>query len=158
MPCSLTVFLAKIIERISNGTFASPRDAYVAEQATDNKGFALSLISVSKTAGCILGPLLVSLAALFLWGNITNHIHWFISLCCLMCLLAFSLSFFIQSNLIKEAKISISEIKSTFKELSPIIIIGTIFFLARFNDGVLLIYLKKKNFPEWFYLSTLLYF
>ena len=156
LPTSWSILFAKIIERISNGTFASPRDAYVAENA-ENKGFALSLISVSKTLGCVLGPLIVSIHTFF-FGSLTQHINLFVLACCSLCLLAFALSFFIRVKSIVTTKFSFIEMKIIFKTVAPIIFLGSLFFLGRFNDGLLIIYLKHSGFPEWFYLSTIAVF
>jgi MFS family permease len=155
-PSSWTILLAKIMERISNGAFAAPRDAYIAENSL-NKGLGLSLISVSKTLGCILGPLLVSVSA-YCFGNIINHINWYIFCCCCSCLIAVLFSYFVKSNVVVNNKFSIAEVTAIFKDILPIILLGSLFFLGRFNDGLLMMYLKHKGFPEWFYLSTIAIF
>lgn len=58
-PSFATILLNKILERISNGAFAAPRDAFIGVSAK-NKGMALAFSNISKTLGCIIGPLLVS--------------------------------------------------------------------------------------------------
>lgn len=156
LPTAWSILLAKIVERISNGAFASPRDAYVAENAT-NKGFALSLISFSKSLGCVLGPLIVSIYTFF-FGNLNNHINLFVFLCCSTCLLAMIFSAFIRSNFVENTKFSFHEVKAIFKNISPIILLGSLFFMGRFNDGLVILYLKHNGFPEWFYLSAIAIF
>ena len=59
-PSFTTIFSSKMLERISNGLFASPRDAFIGE-ASKNKGIALAILSCSKTLGCVLGPVTVTL-------------------------------------------------------------------------------------------------
>lgn len=156
LPTSWAVLLAKILERMSNGTFASPRDAYVADNA-NNKGFALALISVSKTIGCILGPVLVSISTIFL-GNLNTNINNFVIFCCSICLLATIFAFYIKSKPIETTNFSYAEVKTICKNILPIIMLGVLFFAGRFNDGLLMIYLKQNGFPEWFYLSTIAMF
>lgn len=156
IPTAWSILCSKIMERMANGAFASPRDAYVAENAT-NKGFALSLIAVSKTLGCVLGPLIVSISTFF-FGGLTEHIYWFVAFCCFVCFLSMFFAFFIHSNPIVATKFSIREVKMIFSNISPIVLLGSLFFMGRFNDGVLMIYLKHNGFPEWFYLSTIAIF
>jgi MFS family permease len=57
-----------------------------------------------------------------------------------------------------ENEFNFSELKQSFKNLHFIFILSFIFFLGRFNDGVIMIFLKNKGFPEWFYLATISFF
>lgn len=156
LPNSWSILFAKIIERMSNGAFASPRDAYVAENAS-NRGLALSFISVSKTLGCILGPLLVSFSTIF-FGEVDTNIPGFVILCCSITIVAIFLSLLIHTSAIKIENFSFRELSSNFKTIIPIILLGSLFFLGRFNDGLLIMYLKQKGFPPEFYLSTIAIF
>jgi len=155
-PSSWTVILAKVTERIANGAFASPRDAYVAERAV-NRGFALSLLSVSKTAGCVLGPLIVSISTFYI-GNLRENFHFFVLICCALVFPTIALSSFLNIKKLETSPFSLREIKSVFKKTSPILILTFLFFLGRFNDGLMMVYLKQKGYPEWFYLSTIAIF
>jgi hypothetical protein len=156
IPSCWAILLAKIAERMSNGAFASPRDAYVAENST-NKGLALALISVSKTLGCVIGPLIVSMAAFF-FGAIDKNISWFISICCVVCLIATIMAGFIHSKSITPTKFSFTEITTISKQIFFILCLGMLFFMGRFNDGILMLYLKQQDFPAWFYLATIAVF
>lgn len=156
LPNAFTVICSKVLERVANGAFASPRDAYVAEKAK-NKGLALGLLSFSKSAGCILGPLVVSLSTIFL-GDLKNNLEILVVLCLALVAPAFILSFSLNISNVKKTAASIfslQEIKATCKQISPILWITFFFFLGRFNDGLLMMYLKQNYFPEWFYLSTI---
>lgn len=156
LPISWAVLFSKILERIANGMFASPRDAYVATKAK-NKGMALGLLNVSKTAGCILGPLVVSASTLFL-GNLKDNLHYLVVLCCLLAFPAFVFSFTLNLQRAEKTSFSVEKISTVLKNTMPILIISFLFFMGRFNDGLLMMYLKHKNFPEWFYLSTIAIF
>jgi MFS family permease len=153
MPSTLMVICSKTLERVSNGAFAAPRDAYVAEKAK-NRGLALGLLGFSKSAGCILGPLTVSISTLFL-GNLKNNLGSLVIFCCLLVLPAFMFSFTLNVKALERSTFSVPEIRSIFKKISPILGLIFLFFLGRFNDGLLMMYLKEKSFPEWFYLSTI---
>ncbi len=147
------IFGSKALERIANGMFASPRDALVALDAK-NKGFALAMLNVSKAVGCILGPLIVSVSTLY-FGNLRDNLHFYIFLCCSLSFPAFLLSFTVKAQKIAETPFSFVELREVLNKISPILLIAGLFFLGRFNDGLLMLYLKQQGFPEWFYLSTI---
>jgi MFS family permease len=155
-PASWAVILAKVTERIANGAFASPRDAYVAERAV-NRGFALSLLSVSKTAGCVLGPLIVSISTFYV-GNLRENVYIFVLVCCALVFPTILLSSFLNIKKLETPPFSLGEIGSVLKKTAPILILTFLFFLGRFNDGLMMVYLKQKGYPEWFYLSTIAIF
>lgn len=153
VPSILTILLSKTLERVSNGAFASPRDALVAEKSR-NKGLALSLLTVSKTAGCVCGPLIVSISTFFL-GDLKSSLHIFVVLCCLLVFPTIGLSFYLNVSNLKESRFSLGELRVVFKKISPVLLLSFLFFMGRFNDGLLMMYLKQKGYPEWFYLSTI---
>ena len=160
LPNTLTILTSKVTERISNGSFAAPRDAYIGENA-QNKGLALGLLSAAKTVGCVLGPLIVSASTLWL-GPLEEHIQIIILLACFVNFTGFILSFFINTkrNLVlkTEGKFDFTKLKEACRELRLLFILSLFFFLGRFNDGVIMLCLKKHGFPEWFYLSTISFF
>lgn len=153
VPNLISITIAKILERIANGAFAAPRDAYVAANAP-NKGLALGLLACSKSAGCILGPILISLSTLFI-GDLPTNLSLFISWSCILTIIAVIGSLFLTVNNIKPLAGSLLAIKPTFKQIKPILCLTWIFFSGRFNDGLLIIYLKQHHLPPWFYLSTI---
>lgn len=155
-PSSVIVLFAKTLERIANGTFAAPRDAFVAGRAK-NRGMALGLLNVSKTLGCVVGPLIVSLSSLYL-GPIKENLHFFIVLCCLLSFPALIFSFTLKVNHVEEKSFAWSELKSVLKPMLPILFLVFLFFLGRFNDGLLMMFLRHNHYPEWFYLSTIAVF
>jgi hypothetical protein len=150
------ILCSKTLERIANGTFASPRDAYVAANSKD-KGKALALLNVSKALGCNLGPLIVSVSCFFL-GNLRDNLYIFIVLCCSLSFPAFLFSFSLNVKEINVTSFSYNEIKQVFKTVSPILLLSFLFFLGRFNDATIMLYLKEQEFPEWFYLSSIAIF
>ncbi len=156
LPSPWIVLFSKTLERIANGTFASPRDAFVAGKAK-NRGLALGLLNVSKTFGCVLGPLIVSISTFFL-GTLKDNLNFFITLCCLLAFPAVIFSFSLTVNHVEEKSFSFRELKKVIKSISPILFLTFLFFLGRFNDGLLMMYLKHNEYPEWFYLSTIAIF
>ncbi len=161
-PSLFTLLSSKILERISNGLFASPRDAFVGEHAK-NKGISMAILSCSKTLGCVLGPLIVSVSlAHFMTGKLSDNIYIFIAIACIITFSSLVLASFIDVSRskfkAKEEALSINDMIKASKVLMPILTLSFLFFLGRFNDGMILLYLKAQGFPEWFYLSTIAIF
>ncbi len=156
LPTPWAVLFAKTLERIANGSFASPRDAFVAEIAK-NKGMALGLLSMSKTFGCVLGPLIVSISTLFI-GPLIDNLNLFVIICCALVFPAFIGSFFLNSKGTQSDSFSLKEFGRVFTQTAPILFLVFLFFMGRFNDGLLMMYLKDKGLPEWFYLSAIAVF
>ncbi len=156
IPSPWAILGAKTSERIANGAFAAPRDAFVAAEAK-HRGMALGLLSMSKTFGCVVGPLIVSISTLFL-GPLSEHLTFFVLICCAMAFPAFLGSFFLKSKGVISEHFSYQALGLIFKKTAPILFIVLLFFLGRFNDGLLMMYLRQKGFPEWFYLSTIAMF
>lgn len=160
LPNAFAILISKITDRISNGAFAAPRDAYVGENAK-NKGLALGILSSSKTAGCIIGPLLVSSIAIHI-GSIKDNFLLIIFLACLVNFIGFFVSFFIKGGeniaIKKVEKFVLRDMLTSLKNLKWIFLLSFLFFLGRFNDGMIIIHLKNEGFPEWFYLTTISFF
>lgn len=162
-PSFVTIFSSKMLERISNGLFASPRDAFVGENAK-NKGFALAILSCSKTLGCVLGPISVTLYV-FLFGSFDKNpenIYILIAASSIICFGTLVLSFFIDSTRVnfklEKQQFTFQEVKIIWDKLGSILILSFIFFLGRFNDGLIMLYLKNQGFSETIYLNTIAIF
>lgn len=158
IPCSLTIILSMILERMANGAFAAPRDAYVGENA-ERRGFALGMLGASKYLGCILGPLLVSLVAYF-DGGIHGKESLLIAICCVLLLPTLCGSLFLRSKgeTALNETFAIRDIGVVFQNTAGLLGLVLVFFLARFNDGLLMMSLKSYDYPEWFYLTTIAIF
>lgn len=156
LPSQWAVLFAKTLERIANGTFAAPRDAFVAGNSK-NRGFALGLLNVSKTLGCVIGPLVVSITAYF-GGPVKDNLVLFIALCCALSFPALIFSFTLTVEHVVEKPFDFKAIPSVFKTMLPILVLVFLFFLGRFNDGLLMMFLRHNNYPDWFYLSTIAVF
>lgn len=162
VPNSFTLILSKTIERSTNGIFAVSRDAYVGNNSV-NKGFSLGLLTVTKTLGCIIGPVLVSYYTYFI-GELRENISSIIFFTCLMSFLSLLIAFGVKSdtkdNIIND-KIDITNFRELIpicKNIYPLLLLGGLFFLGRFNDGVIMLSLKNQGFPEWFYVATISFF
>ncbi len=154
VPNLWTIFISKTLERSSNGAFAAPRDAYVAE-AAHHRGRGLAMLSVSKSLGCVVGPLLVSGFSLAI-GDVQTNMLLVIALLSMLLVptLPMSLCLNIKTPL-KAENFSLREVFATFQKIKGVLAISVLFFLGRFNDGMLLVHLKACGFPAWFYLANI---
>jgi len=157
-PLGTAIFASKITERVANGLFSTPRDVYVLE-GVNNRGMALAIINCSKTIGCVIAPILVGIVCHF-YGGVEFNLFKIISVCVVLTLITLVLSFFIKNRDIKtETKESVSVIKLLKdKNLSKLYFLIVIYFLGRFNDGFLTLYLKKLGYPIWLYMGTIGFF
>jgi MFS family permease len=154
------VVQSKFLERFANGLFSTPRDSFVSLYSK-NIGKSLSLMVSFKTLGCVLGGLLVSIIA-NRYGLSENIPH-VLKLTCIFSLVAFVLSLFIKNYrqtgekkaVIKTTKTSKSFVFYLTNTNPHIFILPILFFAARFNDGLIIIYLKHMNYSEAFYTSTI---
>jgi len=156
-PGAVSILVSKVAERIGNGMFAAPRDAFVGENSKA-KGKALGWLNVTKTFGCVVGPILVSLYVLLI-GPINENIINIILLACVINFLCIVIAFFIKATKRISQKqkevFELTKAKQHIKSLTPLLVLSFFFFLGRFNDGLILIFLKKQGFPEWYYLATI---
>lgn len=157
---ALPILGAKISERLSNGIFAAPRDAFVG-QSSKNKGVALAILACSKTLGCVSGPLIVSITVYY-WGNLNAQLDNLVILSIIITSISMFLTYFIKTKsfTIKNAEqiFILSQVVDIGRKIYPLLIVSLLFFLGRFNDGMIMLYLKKSGLPEWFYLSTISFF
>lgn len=154
-PNTLMVIITKFIERLSNGAFGPLRDALTLKLST-NEGKDLSLLNVSKSIGCLLGPLIVTVMLYF-----TTNYNILIILCIFLCLLALVIGFYLKKLPINLINIKTDKVTLKLKDIQemktiyPILILSVLFFLSRFNDGLILLFLRDSNYPQWIYLSTI---
>ena len=150
-----STFFAKITERIANGMFSSPRDAYAAI-ASKKKALALGLMSCTKTAGCVTAAIVINLSSIYL-SAIKDYYHVFIVISVICTFIALNLSILIQApeQTLKQDVFKIESIKSVLKKTAIPLWLATFFFLARFNDGMIMLFLKSKGFEEWYYSATI---
>lgn len=150
----LGIFAAKITERIANGMFSSPRDAYTGVFAK-KKSYALGLMFCTKTAGCMGATILISLSSVF-FGLISKNYIFFIYIAIACSTIALIFSFFIKNN--SETNKHCFEVKNLKNIIGTIklpLLLSCCFFLGRFNDGMIMLFLKSKGFDEWYYSATI---
>lgn len=154
-PNSIMIVMTKFIERLSNGAFAPIRDALVLK-LSNKEGKDLSLLNISKSAGCLCGPLIATFALSY--GFEINNL---IMLCVVFCTLAIIIAYVLKRTPISLNKVEAESITLKLSDLQklkiiyPIILLSCIFFLSRFSDGLIIIYLKQIDAPQWLYLSTI---
>lgn len=157
LPGFWTILSSKIFERLGNGLFATPRDVFIAKNSK-NRGLGLGILTFTKSFGCVVGPLLIS-SLLYFLDSIMDNLIIILNIAVLLNLIALGFSFCISPSMMvnktSDNKFEFNKVKTSLKVLFPIFLLSTLFFLARFNDGVIILYLKHKEMPEWFYMSSI---
>jgi MFS family permease len=165
---ALMISLSKAIERISNGIFATPRDAYVAEAVHPSiKGQALGLMMSLKTIGCTIGSLFITGLALYglREGMEINYrlLLWFGFVPCLLSLVV--LYKFVPeldkedegalSAKKEDARLSWKDCKQLSSGYWSLVIVASVFMCARFSDGFLCLRMEQLGLSQAWCLSLI---
>ena len=157
----LALSFSRMLERISNGSIAVERDKFVAENSLPNeRGKAYGKIMLSKTMGCFLGPLLLAFWCVLYPSVDGGHYISLILVSLLFSLLAGWFMGFLpqEPKHTPQAKLSIpswSEVCQVANSHKALLGCFVLFLLGRFNDGVLILYLKDIGLSPKFYLATI---
>ena len=163
------VVASKLLERLSNGIMATPRDAFVADEApTKHKGACLGVLMTFKTLGCVLGSWLI---AMLLWfTDDYRMLLWLGFVAAVLSILVLYL-FMREKPLAEEAadeatgasssletisenpqkkttkeerfKLSWQDIRSLSWRYWSVLAIAGVFMCARFSDGFLILRMKE---------------
>lgn len=158
-----TVVFSKALERLSNGIMATPRDAYVAEVATENtKGMSLGLMMTLRTIGCSIGSLFIGVLVIFVSDYCL--LLWVGFIPCLLSLFMFfkfmpeksdNPSYQKEAKNHKEVRICWADFKELSGRYWSLILVATLFMCARFADGFLILRLNQLGAPDWLSTSTI---
>lgn len=160
-PTSLTLVVSKLLERLSNGVFAAPRDAF-AGVGGEVKSSALGKLSAYKAVGCTIGSIIT---AIYLSNNVSvDSMLILVSFAAILCFISVFLSnrislktdinFAEKYNDVKY-KIELNDVLAIVKNCFPILLINILFFLGRFNDGMITLFLESEGFSGDFYFLTI---
>lgn len=156
------IIVSKVMERISNGIMATPRDAYVAEAAQEQaRGMSLGLAMTLKTLGCTIGSLFMGI--LVMYTTDYRMLLWYGFIPCILALFVLY-KFMPESRDEKPSKGKESQriCWNDFKKLSlsywSLIFVATLFMCARFNDGFLLLRLDQIGAPKSLCAATIAIF
>jgi MFS family permease len=159
------VVVSKALERVSNGIMATPRDAYVAESATDNtKGMSLGLMMTLRTVGCSIGSLFMG--ALLIFVSDYRMLLWYGFIPCLLSLFVFfkfmperavapSPSREKQGVKKSDPRICWADFKQLSRRYWSLILVAMLFMCARFNDCFLILRLSQLGAPDYLCASTI---
>ena len=139
---ALTVFIARIADRIGKGIRGAPRDAMVADiTPTELRGAAFGLRQSLDTVGAFIGPLLAVGLMIIYAGNV-RAVLWF---ACVPALFAVGiLALGIQeprqqSMLQKKPGLNLATAKLLGADFWLVTLMGAAFMLARFSEAFLII-------------------
>lgn len=160
-PSFISLCLSRLLERMSNGSVASARDILIAVQSPeDARGKAYGKIMISKTLGCFIGPFLLAFWCVLYPSADDSHYISLILVSLLFSLLAGWFMGYLPHDRGEDKLKHISapdweEIWKLVMSHKALLASFSLFMLGRFNDGILIFYLKEMNFPPEFYLSTI---
>lgn len=155
------VIASKVIERISNGIMATPRDAYCAEEGPPTKrGASLGLMMSLKTLGCTIGSL--TIGGLMLWTENYRLLLWIGFIPC-------ALSVFVlwkymherrteqQEGILpkKRQRLKWEDFKGLRRNYWTLVIVSALFMCARFSDGFIILRMFELGAPKWLCTSTI---
>lgn len=159
-PNSLNIYFSKICDRISNGLFGAPRDAFLANNSI-NKGRSAAILTSCKSLGCVISPIVVAYVIVDS-SDILNKLNYIILSVIVLLSLTLLLSFTLKdkSNIVNTNKklFSLNECKEIWVTNKHLLITFSLFFLARFSDGMIALNLKQQGVPAYIYLSTIAIF
>lgn len=158
---------SKILERISNGVIATPRDAYVADIATpENRGASFGVMMTGKCIGCIIGPFLVSFLMFF-----TEDYRMLLWVGFIPCVLAIVILWRYMNEAQSEpkivtpsiapvsesqsAKLSWTDITNLPPQYWTLLVTSSLFMLARFSDSLIALQLKALGTPTYICVATI---
>ena len=155
------VMVSKVIERISNGIMATPRDAYCAEEVSASKrGSSLGLMMSLKTFGCALGSFIIG--GLIIFTDDYRLLLWIGFVPCFMSFLV--LAYYMKEKRVEKAeahpetkrkKLKLSDFKALNSRYWSLVVIATLFMCARFSDGFLILRMQEVGAPMWLCTSTI---
>ncbi len=141
------IVMAKVIERISNGVMATPRDAYCAEESKESaRGASLGLMMSLKTLGVTVGSLIIG--GLMYYTNNYILLLWIGFIPC--CLSLFLLVKYMKENSTskkthqaKVNKINWHDVTNLSSRYWSIVCTATIFMCARFSEGFIMLRMSE---------------
>jgi MFS family permease len=143
-----TVFIARFMDRIGKGIRGAPRDALVADLAPPAlRGAAYGLRQSLDTIGAFTGPLL-AIALMLLWENDLQAVFWVAVVPGLLSVVV--LLFGVQEKERPARRINPIDWRE-LKRLSGgywwVIVIGSVFTLARFSEAFLVLRAQRAGLP-----------
>jgi MFS family permease len=144
------VLTARLIDRVGKGIRGAPRDALIADIAPPAiRGAAFGLRQSLDTVGAFLGPLL-AVGLMLLWNNDFRAVFW-------VAVIPGSLAVGLLILGVKEPKRHLAEKRSNpirrenLNRLSAqywwVVVIGTVFTLARFSEAFLVLRAEQSGIP-----------
>jgi hypothetical protein len=146
----IPVFFSRLFERVSNGAIAVPRDVFTAELSPiEQRGKFYGKVTVSKTLGCFIGPVILSW-----WCSDSIENKQYVILTASIFAIIWGLCITVFSSFLKETPVSVIKPFNWNKCKSLFICFG-LFMLGRFQDGLLILYLKDIGCSPTLYLATI---
>ncbi len=160
----LWITVSKLTERASNGLTATPRDAFVADVSTpENRGASFGVMMTLKTVGCAAGSFLIG-GLIYFAGEMGTKIDyktllWIGFIPCLVAvyMIIYSVKESVPEHMrgrpTKESsddqKLRLSDMTLLNGRYWMFLTIASLFMLARFADGLLVLRMQTLGAPIW---------
>jgi len=146
------VFFARFLDRLGKGIRGAPRDALVADIAPDElRGAAYGLRQAMDSVGAFIGPLLAVAFMFLLTGNISAVLWIAVTPACIsVIILAVGVhdpKFKIRALSKKACPITWADIKQLELNFWLVVLLGSIFSMARFSEAFLVLRAENIGIP-----------
>lgn len=144
------IFSARFVDRIGKGIRGAPRDAMVADLAPPQiRGAAYGLRQALDTVGAFTGPLL-ALALMMVWSNDFRAVFWVAVIPGTLAVLL--LYFGVREVQVKKrprqaSPIHWDELRRMGNDFWWVVLLGTVFTLARFSEAFLVLHAQQNGLP-----------
>lgn len=139
---ALTVFVARVIDRIGKGIRGSPRDALVADiTPAELRGAAFGLRQSMDTVGAFIGPL-ATVGLMITYADNVRTVLWFACAPALIAVAILALGIREPEHLAhgqKKPGLNLTTAKLLGANFWMVTLVGAIFMLARFSEAFLII-------------------
>ncbi|USO01682.1 MAG: MFS transporter [Alphaproteobacteria bacterium] len=165
----LWITVSKLTERISNGLTATPRDAFVADESTpENRGASFGVMMTLKTIGCAAGSFLIG-GMIFVAGKMGYTVDYKLLLWIgfVPCLVAvYMITYTVRESAAvgvpsaslgsrkgvrkdDDQKLRFADVRLLSSRYWMFLVIASLFMLARFADGLLVLRMQTLGAPIW---------
>lgn len=146
---AVDAFTIRVTDRIGKGVRTAPRDALLSESVSEkSRGTAFGLHRTLDQTGAILGPVIASIAMLFL-GLTSRDVFWISFIPGLMALLI--LLFLVQERVGKSAEELklLKGVRTVLRGSFPLLlVVVTVFSLGAFNFSFVLLNAREANIAD----------
>ncbi|EMP55257.1 major facilitator superfamily protein [Marinobacter santoriniensis NKSG1] len=148
------VFVARFVDRIGKGIRGAPRDALIADLSPpEMRGASFGLRQSLDTVGAFLGPLL-AIGLMWLTADQYKTVFWIASIPAFFAVMVLLVAVKEPAHAVTQRKVKMPLRRSELRYLGPnywwIVVIATVFTLARFSEAFLVLKAQDSGLAVMF--------